>query len=156
MDAADAAGVKVMVCQNDRFRSGADTLAALAAGGSLGQPYFGLMTRFGNRPGVKHSGEDDHAYLWERGIHDLDTICHIFSSTPAKIFCDSFNPPWSPYKGVRYPPHSARSRVARAQAPTPKQATRTADADEQPGQLTASRQRRVKLTAVGVVAREVA
>ena len=101
MDAADAAGVKVMVCQNDRFRSGADTLAALAAGGSLGQPYFGLMTRFGNRPGVKHSGEDDHAYLWERGIHDLDTICHIFSSTPAKIFCDSFNPPWSPYKGVR-------------------------------------------------------
>ena len=28
MDAADAAGVKVMVCQNDRFRSGADTLAA--------------------------------------------------------------------------------------------------------------------------------
>jgi predicted dehydrogenase len=100
MDAADLAGVKVMVCQNDRFRSGADTLAALAASGSMGRgPYFGLMTRFGNRPSVKHSGEDDHAYLWERGIHDLDSICHMFGSTPSKIFCDSFNPPWSPYKG---------------------------------------------------------
>jgi predicted dehydrogenase len=99
MDAADAAGVKVMVCQNDRFRSGADTLAALTAGGTLGQPYFGLMTRFGNRPSVKHSGEDEHAYLWERGIHDLDTICHMFGSRPSRIFCDSFNPPWSPYKG---------------------------------------------------------
>ena len=99
MDAADAAGVKVMVCQNDRFRSGADTLAALASGGTLGQPYFGLMTRFGNRPNVKHSGDDAHAYLWERGIHDLDTICHMFGSRPSRIFCDSFDPPWSPYKG---------------------------------------------------------
>ncbi len=99
MDAADTAGVKVMVCQNDRFRSGADTLAALASGGTLGQPYFGLMTRFGNRPNVKHSGDDAHAYLWERGIHDLDTICHMFGSRPSRIFCDSFDPPWSPYKG---------------------------------------------------------
>ena len=57
------------------------------------------MTRFGNRPNVKHSGDDAHAYLWERGIHDLDTICHMFGSRPSRIFCDSFNPPWSPYKG---------------------------------------------------------
>jgi|EP01044_Picomonas_judraskeda_P012805 predicted dehydrogenase len=99
MGAADAAGIKVMVCQNDRFRSGADTLVALTSSGSLGQPYFGLLTRFGNRPNVKHSGEDAHAYLWERGIHDLDTICHMFGSRPCRIFCDSFNPPWSPYRG---------------------------------------------------------
>ena len=53
-----------------------------------------IAARTGNRPNVKHSGEDDHAYLWERGIHDLDSICHMFGSTPSKIFCDSFNPPW--------------------------------------------------------------
>lgn len=98
MDAADAAGVKVMVCQNDRYRSGADTLAALARSGSVGQPYFGLMTRFGHRPNVKHSGDDTHAYLWERGIHDFDTALQMFASAPRRIWCDSFNPPWSPYK----------------------------------------------------------
>ena len=65
---AVALGLKVMICQNDRFRSGADTLQAIVRGGTLGRPYFGLMTRFGHRSNVRHSGDDDHAYLWERGV----------------------------------------------------------------------------------------
>eukprot|EP01050_Picozoa_sp_SAG11_P029991 SAG11_NODE_8676_length_988_cov_1.490439_1_plen_253_part_01 len=99
VEEAAAHGLEVMVCQNDRWRSGADTLQAVVRSGRLGALYFGLMTRFGHRPNVRHSGEDDHAYLWERGIHDFDTILHIFDSTPARLFCDSWNPPWSPYRG---------------------------------------------------------
>jgi len=30
---------------------------------------------------------------------DFDSICHLFDSKPKKVFADSFNPPWSPYKG---------------------------------------------------------
>ena len=32
-------------------------------------------------------------------IADFDSICHLFDSKPKKVFADSFNPPWSPYKG---------------------------------------------------------
>ena len=99
VEEAEKAGVKVMVLQNDRYRSGADEIHQLVKEGKIGQPYFGLMTRYGNRQNPHHSGEDDHAYLWERGIHDFDSICHLFDSKPKKVFADSFNPPWSPYKG---------------------------------------------------------
>jgi predicted dehydrogenase len=58
---------------------------ALVRGGSLGRPYFGLITRFGHRPNVRHSGSDDHAYLWERGIHDFDTALHCFDSPPKRV-----------------------------------------------------------------------
>ena len=75
------------------------TLSWLAQEGGIGQPCFGIMTRFGNRAAVHHSGEDPHSYLWERGIHDFDSIIHLFDSKPKKVWADSFNPPWSPYKG---------------------------------------------------------
>ena len=71
VEEAEAHGVKVMVLQNDRYRSGADEIHQLVKEGKLGQPYFGLMTRYGNRQNPHHSGEDDHAYLWERGIHGV-------------------------------------------------------------------------------------
>ena len=51
------------------------------------------------RPRVHHSGTDDHAYLWERGIHDFDQLRHLLDAEPKRLFCHSFNPPWSPYKG---------------------------------------------------------
>ena len=75
------------------------TLSSPAQEGGIGQPCFGIMTRFGNRAAVHHSGEDPHSYLWERGIHDFDSIIHLFDSKPKKVWADSFNPPWSPYKG---------------------------------------------------------
>jgi predicted dehydrogenase len=82
VEAAEAAGVKVMVLQNDRYRSGAHELNALVRGGEMGRPAFGFMTRFGHRANVHHSGEDAHSYLWERGIHDLDSIMWAFDSAP--------------------------------------------------------------------------
>ncbi len=99
VDDADAAGLKVAVCQQRQLDSLATTLRRLLAEGTYGDPEFGLMTKFGWRPRTHHSGHDAHSYLWERGIHDLDEIISVLGSTPARLWADSFNPSWSPYEG---------------------------------------------------------
>jgi len=96
---ADARGVRVFVTQNARLTAASWTLARLTRDEVYGKPVFGTMTKSGWRPGVHHSGEDDHAYLWERGVHDFDTLRWIFNAEPSRISCLSFNPSWSPYKG---------------------------------------------------------
>ena len=97
--AADAHEVKVAVTQNARYYPPVQTIRRLLRCGDLGRPAFGLMTKYGWRPRVHHSGTDDHAYLWERGIHDFDQLRHLLDAEPKRLFCNSFNPPWSPYKG---------------------------------------------------------
>lgn len=99
MREADAMGVRVAVCQNARYAAAHVTINRLVKEGAYGQPVFGLMTKYGWRPRVHHSGDDEHAYLWERGIHDLDTLRYLFNADPVRIWGHSFNPPWSPYKG---------------------------------------------------------
>jgi predicted dehydrogenase len=92
-------GVKIAVCQNARYSAAHVTINRLVREGVYGKPMFGLITKFGWRPGVHHSGTDAHSYLWERGIHDLDTLRFLFDSQPARIWGHSFNPVWSPYAG---------------------------------------------------------
>ncbi len=99
VDEADAAGLKVAVCQQRQLDPLATTLRRLIRAGTYGVPEFGLMTKFGWRPGTHHSGDDRHAYLWERGIHDLDEIVSVLGSRPVRVWADSFNPSWSPYQG---------------------------------------------------------
>ena len=99
MREADAMGVRVAVCQNARYAAAHVTINRLVREGTYGRPVFGLMTKYGWRPRVHHSGEDEHAYLWERGIHDLDTLRYLFDADPVRIWGHSFNPPWSPYRG---------------------------------------------------------
>ena len=99
MREADAAGLKIAVCQQRQLDPLATTLRGLIGDGLYGVPEFGLMTKFGWRPGTHHSGDDRHAYLWERGIHDLDEIMAILDARPVKVWSHSFNPSWSPYQG---------------------------------------------------------
>ncbi len=96
---ADAMGVRVAVCQNARYSAAHVTLNRLVREETYGRPVFGLMTKYGWRPRIHHSGEDEHAYLWERGIHDLDTLRFLFNADPVRVWGHSFNPPWSPYRG---------------------------------------------------------
>lgn len=96
---ADRRGVKVFVTQNARLGAANATMGRLTRGEVFGKPVFGVMTKSGWRPAVHHSGEDAHAYLWERGIHDFDTLRWLFNADVEHISCLSFNPPWSPYKG---------------------------------------------------------
>ncbi len=96
---AASRGLKVAVTQNARYYPPVLTIRRLLQSGELGRPSFGLMTKYGWRPRVHHSGEDRHAYLWERGIHDFDQLRHLLDAEPRRLFCHSFNPPWSPYSG---------------------------------------------------------
>ncbi|MBI3922584.1 MAG: Gfo/Idh/MocA family oxidoreductase [Armatimonadetes bacterium] len=95
--AADDRDVKVCVAQNDRHGALHATLARLVRERVHGAAVSGIMTKFSWRPGVHHSGNVPHSYLWERGIHDLDTLRSIFHSEPVRVFGISFNPAWSPY-----------------------------------------------------------
>lgn len=99
MAAADERRLKVAVCQNKQFIQTRFTIHRLVKEGTLGKPSFGLMTQFGWRPRTHHSGHDQHAYLWERSIHDLDAIAFMMGSTPTRVWAHDFNPTWSPYKG---------------------------------------------------------
>lgn len=97
---ANQLGVKVGVSQNAKYNATTVTLARHIREETYGKASFGLFTKMGWRSkGVHHSGEDDHAYLWERGIHDLDTMRFIMGKDPVRMWANSFNPPWSPYKG---------------------------------------------------------
>jgi len=94
---ADARGVTVTVCQNARYAPAHATIARLVREGVHGRPVFGAIARYGLRPEVRHSGAMRHAYLWERGIHDLDSARALFVAAPVRVWAHSFNPPWSPY-----------------------------------------------------------
>jgi predicted dehydrogenase len=99
VEEAGARNLKVMVCQDRRYAPLNATLHRLIRDQVYGAPSFGLMTRYGWRPGTHHSGVDHHAYLWERGIHDLDEIRFVLKAHPKRVWGHSFNPSWSPYKG---------------------------------------------------------
>ena len=100
VEEADRHGVKVGVSQNAKYNAATVTLARHLREETYGRASFGLFTKIGWRSkGVHHSGLDDHAYLWERGIHDLDTMRFIMGRLPVKMWAKSFNPAWSPYKG---------------------------------------------------------
>ena len=96
---AAAANLRIAVCQNARYGAQFRTMRRLIESGVCGAPRYGMMTTYGWRPGVHHSGYDRHSYLWERGIHDLDTLRYLAGASPQRIWAHSFNPPWSPYAG---------------------------------------------------------
>ena len=99
VEEAEERGVKVAVCQNARYGPVSVTINRLVSEGTYGRVSFGLMTKYGWRPGVHHSGRDLHAYLWERGIHDLDDMRYMMNALPRRTWGYSFNPEWSPYRG---------------------------------------------------------
>jgi predicted dehydrogenase len=92
-------GLKVAVCQNARYAPQFLTINKLVRERTYGAPSFGLITKYGWRPRTHHSGRDQHSYLWERGVHDFDTARFMFDARPGRVWCHSFNPSWSPYKG---------------------------------------------------------
>ena len=89
---ASERGLKVAVTQNARYYPPVLTIRRLLQSGELGQPAFGLMTKYGWRPRVHHSGADQHAYLWERGIHDFDQLRHLLDSEPQAALLPQLQP----------------------------------------------------------------
>ena len=97
---AEANGLCVVVTQNRRYGVREIAVRRLLESGGYGRVCAGSICASGMRGRVHHSGEDEHAYLWERGIHDLDTLLHYVAPRRAvRVSAKSFNPPFSPYKG---------------------------------------------------------
>jgi predicted dehydrogenase len=97
---AEKYGVKIGVSQNKKYKGSTMTLGRLVREEVYGRASFGMFSELSwRKKGVHHSGEDEHAYVWERGIHDFDSMRYIFSGHPKRVWAQSFNPPWSPYKG---------------------------------------------------------
>lgn len=96
---AEENGVTVLVSQNAKYNAATVTMRRLIQEEVYGKASFGMQMKLSWRSkGVHHSGEDDHSYLWERGIHDFDTMRFIFASDPKRMWAHSFNPSWSAYK----------------------------------------------------------
>ena len=52
MEEAEERGVKVAVCQNARYSPASVTINRLVSEGTYGRVSFGLMTKYGWRPGI--------------------------------------------------------------------------------------------------------
>ena len=96
---ADKNGVTICVSQMVTYTPSTVTMRRLIKEEVYGKAGFGMQMKLGwRKKGVHHSGEDEHSYLWERGIHDFDTMRFMFADTPKRMWAHSFNPSWSPYK----------------------------------------------------------
>ena len=99
VEEAEKNGVTICVSQNAKYNAPTVTLNRLMREKVYGEVSFGMhMALSWRKKGVHHSGEDTHSYLWERGIHDFDTMRFMFADTPKRMWAHDFNPSWSPYK----------------------------------------------------------
>ena len=93
-------GLKLVVSQNARYGAKMQEARELIEEETYGRVCAGMVFKSGYRGGVHHSGEDAHSYLWERGVHDIDTLLHLLHPRKARrLSARSFNPPFSPYRG---------------------------------------------------------
>ena len=99
VEEAEKNSVTICVSQNAKYNAGSVTLRRLIQDEVYGKASFGMHVALSwRKKGVHHSGEDLHSYLWERGIHDFDTMRFMFADTPKRMWSHDFNPPWSPYR----------------------------------------------------------
>jgi len=96
---AEEKNLKIVIAQNARYTPLNKKLGRLIKEEVYGKPSFGMQVNLSWRPKVHHSGKDKHSYLWERSVHDFDTIRSFFNSQPKRVWGYSFNPIWSPYEG---------------------------------------------------------
>lgn len=90
---------KVMVSQNYRWRAPIQTVKKLLCEGKIGK--VGYM-EYAFRKAYKIGGWRDHRpeiLLEDMSIHHFDIIRYLLEKEPADIFAQSFQPPWSWFKG---------------------------------------------------------
>ncbi len=96
---ADETGVLHMVTQNYRYTAQAQTVKSVLNSGELGK--VGTVTvNFFKGP---HFGgfrdEMPHPLIIDMAIHHFDMMRFFLGSEPLTVFGQSWNPPWSWYKG---------------------------------------------------------
>ena len=96
---ADKRRLKLMVSQNYRFRRGARTVRRLIETGKVGNPSYAVVN-FHKAPRFRGFRlRMDHPLLIDMAIHHFDTMRYIFNSDPSSIYCETWRPKWSWFKG---------------------------------------------------------
>jgi predicted dehydrogenase len=96
--AADAGRVHAIV-QNRRFIAGVRRIKRLLDSGALGELTalhcdFFVGAHFG---GFRE--EMDNVLLLDMAIHPFDSVRYLLDRDPVAVYCESFNPSWSWYRG---------------------------------------------------------
>lgn len=96
-------GRKLMVAHQKRFLPGFLSLRDLMMEGELGKPGIVQIDLSidgtGWKPGLAWRREMPYPLLLDGSIHHFDLIRWVFGRDPVAVIADSFNPPWSPFKG---------------------------------------------------------
>jgi len=96
---ADKRDLKLMVSQNYRFRRGARTVRRLIETEKVGKPSYAIVN-FHKAPRFRGFRlKMDHPLLIDMAIHHFDTMRYIFNSNPSSIYCETWRPEWSWFKG---------------------------------------------------------
>ena len=95
--AAEVTGELFMVSQSRRYN---DQLVAFRQQGSLLGALGTVSTEFAKAP---HFGgfreEMDNVLLLDMAVHPFDSVRYLLERDPIAVYCESYNPSWSWYRG---------------------------------------------------------
>ncbi len=96
VEAADKAGVCLMVSQNYRFRSWTRTVRALLGEDGAGKP-DNIAVRFASAPRFEESFRRsmEHPLVVDMSIHHFDLMRAITGLEPKSVYAETWQPSWS-------------------------------------------------------------
>jgi len=96
---AERQGLKLMVSQNYRFRKEARTVRRLIETEKVGKPSYAIVN-FHKAPRFKGFRlKMSQPLLIDMAIHHFDMMRYLFDSDPLSIYCETWKPEWSWFKG---------------------------------------------------------
>ncbi len=99
VEAAEAAGVVLMVSQNYRYFPAARAAAELVRGGTLGavDSVDVAFRKWANDPTPVVTAHHSlrHPLLVDMSIHHFDLMRYVLGQEPTDVSCRAWNPPWS-------------------------------------------------------------
>ena len=89
---AEAAGLQLLVTQNDRLNPTYRTIRRHLEQETYGPPGYAVMIH--DKPRMAPYRNSPHMHLWQQGVHQLDTLLGTIPRTPVRVRGLSTEPPW--------------------------------------------------------------
>ena len=89
---AEAAGVQLLVTQNDRLNPVYPTIRRHLVEETYGPPGYAVMIHHKARGGPYH--DSPHMHLWQQGVHQIDTLLSAIPRNPVRVRGISVEPVW--------------------------------------------------------------
>ncbi|MEX2356515.1 MAG: Gfo/Idh/MocA family oxidoreductase [Thermaerobacterales bacterium] len=104
VEAAEAAGLLFSICLNFRYLPVTAAYRRLIQSQEFGPAAYATLTYLRDRDGTlphlnKYCLELEDSMLVEQSIHHLDLIRFYYNSEVRAVYCETWNPDWSMYKG---------------------------------------------------------